>query len=111
MALPAPSSMNVAKAQEHYVQIFSSEFHLNWAINVVSADRNVFTHRSKVWLFTAQIFTKPTIAQWHSFPTFIEYQPNGSRKKQITGRDSTMSFIIPLMHLIIQNLEVNIYVV
>jgi hypothetical protein len=28
MALPAPSFMKVAKAQQHYVQIFSNEFHV-----------------------------------------------------------------------------------
>jgi len=46
MALPAPNFMKVAKAKQHYVQIFSNEFHLNGAINVGSTDWNVFTHRS-----------------------------------------------------------------
>ena len=35
----------------------SNEFHENRAINVGSTDRNVLTHLSNVWLFTARIFT------------------------------------------------------
>jgi hypothetical protein len=34
MALPAPSLMKVAKAQQHNVQISSNELHINQAINV-----------------------------------------------------------------------------